>query len=98
MHEEQRENQAEKLQQLFREVNNPETADHKYKEESTPEFVEVDVLQLPPRSEVHQTAKWSTHINLRSPWVRFSFIVIVLLVILLVVYFFIGEKIIIFFT
>jgi len=98
LHEDQKNTQAEKLQQLFREVNNQEMADKQTEKESTTEFVEVDVLQLPPRSEVHQTSKWSTHINISSPWVRFSFIVFLLLVILFIAYFPAGDKIIIFFT
>lgn len=100
LHDEQKDNQAKKLQQLFAEVNNQgnmeETEEPKSK--SAPEFVEVDVLQLPPRSEIHQSSKWSIHVNIKSPGIRFSIIVCVLLAILCILYFFIGDNIIIFFT
>lgn len=98
MHEEQKDNQAKKLQQLFREVNNQEASLEDENTYHNREFVEIDVLQLPPRSEVHQTSKWGIHFHITSPWVRFTFTICVLLAVIFIVYFFIGEKVILFFN
>ncbi|MDY0396541.1 hypothetical protein ACFSMW_04800 [Virgibacillus halophilus] len=44
---------------------------------------EMDVLNLPPRSEVHQHAETSFHLKLKRPLARF--IIVVLLLVLLCV-------------
>lgn len=98
MADHQKKDQAEKLQQLFAEVNNQEQ-DDETKETLTneKEFIEVDVLQLPPRSEVHQTSKWKLRINFRSPWLRFTSTLVLLAVVLFCLYYFLGDYLLVLF-
>lgn len=97
MSNDHKENQAIKLQQLFAEVTNQE-AMNEIEGEHPEEFVEVDVLQLPPRSEVHNKSKWSMQIKPSSPLVRFIFVIILMLAVIGVLYYVIGEKVILFFS
>jgi hypothetical protein len=96
MHKEQKEIQKEKLQQLFAEVTNQETEQSGISEPV--EFIEIDVLQLPPRSKVHQKAKLSIHVNFHSPVWRFSFVIVLLAIILFFLYYFFGDQIMLLFT
>ncbi|HLR54059.1 MAG TPA: hypothetical protein VK078_04970 [Pseudogracilibacillus sp.] len=98
MSDHQKQDQAEKLQQLFAEVNNQEQTDEtKDASINDKEFIEVDVLQLPPRSEVHQTSKWKLHINFRSPWLRFTSVLVLLAVVLFCLYYFLGDYLLVLF-
>lgn len=98
MSDHQKKDQADKLQQLFAEVNNQEQ-DHDSAVTSSEEkeFIEVDVLQLPPRSEVHQTSKWKLHINFRSPWLRFTSTLVLLAIVLFCMYYFLGDYLLVLF-
>lgn len=97
MHKESNDHQAKKLQQLFAEVNNQELAGKKTKAIEEENFVEVDVLQLPPRSEVHQKSRWSPTIYWRSPLFRFSLVVVILVALILVAYLMYGDDMMHFF-
>lgn len=97
MSNEQKEDQAAKLQQLFSEVNNQQV--EVKKEKVTEEhLIEVDVLNLPPRSEVHQSTSMSLRLDINRPLWRFITVVIVLIIIASLVYFIFGENMIEFFT
>lgn len=99
MRDDHKKNQAIKLQQLFQEVNNnEENGKDKTDLHSESEFVEIDVLQLPPRSEVHRKSKWRIRLNLRSPIIRFIVVLLVIFGILGLLYYVIGERVVIFFT
>lgn len=93
------ENQAEKLQQLFAEVVNQteENKTHKMNN-STDNFIEVDVLNLPPRSEVHKSPKRKLYIHFGSPFTRLLSVVLVLVLIIGFIYFIAGEQILLFFS
>lgn len=97
MSDEQKVDQAEKLQQLFSEINDPKLEEKKASKQET-EFIEIDVLNLPPRSEIHKNTMIRYKINLRRPLWRFLFVLICLFVIIGVVYYMYGEQIILFFT
>jgi len=92
------ENQAEKLQQLFAEVTNQPASNHENETEKDVDFIEVDVLNLPPRSEVHGKPKRKYYIRLKSPIMRFMTILLFLLVVISVIYFLAGEQIFLFFS
>src|SRR5690625_2752379 len=97
MSNEEKDDQADKLERLFQEINNKQT--DVTKEKVTEEnLIEVDVLNLPPRSEIHQKTNMRFHIDIHRPFWRFFFVVILLLVIISIVYFSFGDQIIDFFT
>lgn len=96
MSNEQEDNQAIKLQQLFAEVNNQ--AEEVTETTVDKELIEVDVLNLPPRSEVHQKSKLRLRMNVRRPVWRFLLVILILVGIITGVYFMFGEQIILFFT
>lgn len=97
MPNEQKDDQAIKLQQLFQEVNNQQSNEKKPKI-TEEELIEVDVLNLPPRSEVHQKTALRFEMNVHRPFWRFVFVIILLAVIISVVYYMFGEQIILLFT
>lgn len=98
MSDHQKKDQTDKLQQLFAEVNNQEqNHDSAMNSAEEKEFIEVDVLQLPPRSEVHQTSKWKLHINFRSPWLRFTSTLVLLAAVLFCLYYFLGDYLLVLF-
>lgn len=91
MQNELEENQARKLQELFAEVaNNPEIKDNEPIEKE--EFVEMDILNLPPRSEVHSSSKRKLKLNIKKPFARFVFVMIILIAIITMMYFAIGDQ------
>lgn len=98
MRDEHKDNQAAKLEQLFLEVSNPELDKKKLEEKEPDELVEVDVLQLPPRSEVHKTSKSSLHLSFHAPVWRFVLVIIFLVAVAWLLYGFYGEEMIEFFT
>src|SRR5690625_1831230 len=59
--------------------------------------VEIDVLNLPPRKKIHQSAKRKIMINLKHPFYRFSIVIILVIAIIFFLYDFIGEQFIILF-
>ena len=98
MPDKHKEDQAAKLEQLFREVSNPELNQTSNEETEAEDFVEVDVLQLPPRSEVHQKSKMSIHFTFRSPVARLILVIILLIAVVALLYGFFGNEIVEFFT
>lgn len=75
--------QADALRQAIQDVtdNKAEETEQNIPEEDKQlddSAVEVDILNLPPRNEVHKTSKMRWKINL--PLLRFIFIVVLLLV------------------
>lgn len=86
MSEEQKDDQATKLQQLFLELNNQESEVKKEKI-TEEEMIEVDVLNLPPRSEVHQQANLSLHMDVRRPVWRFVFVILIIIIVAVIVYY-----------
>lgn len=89
MSKEQEDNQAEKLQQLFAEINNQPK--QPIKKEAESELIEVDVLNLPPRSTVHQKSKLSLQMNIQRPLWRFLLVVVLLIAVLIGVYIVFGD-------
>ncbi|MEI3604711.1 hypothetical protein SPD48_03315 [Pseudogracilibacillus sp. SE30717A] len=96
---EHEENQAEKLQQLFAEVTNQPIDQQESKDEETSnDYIEVDVLNLPPRSEVHTKPKQKVNVSFNSPLMRLFSVLILLIIIVTLIYFVAGEKLIHFFN
>ncbi|ASK63315.1 hypothetical protein CFK37_14700 [Virgibacillus phasianinus] len=55
---------------------------------------DIDILNLPPRKEVHGNRKNHTRIKISKPFVRFSVVIILLILVFLVVYYFWQEELI----
>lgn len=87
------ENQEEALRFLLDEVQQGEKDQVATIDETEAHKREVDVLNLPPRKEVHSKNKQRTHIKMSKPLLRFLFVFILLLGVLIGVYFVWGELI-----
>lgn len=90
------ENQEEALRFLLDEVQQGEKEEKNQVaaiDETEVQKREVDVLNLPPRKEVHSKNKQRTHIKMSKPLLRFLFVFILLLGVLIGVYFVWGELI-----
>src|SRR5690625_2005378 len=87
-------NQADKLQQLFQEVNNQSIEETEGKEEQkqVEDYVEIDVLNLPPRNEVHTNPKSRFQLTWKRPFIRIFVVSILLIAILAAIYFFVGDQ------
>lgn len=88
-------NQASELKSLFEEVQKNESSmqrDRKEKEvEQTTDIREIDLLNLPPRKEVHgKDNKW-TRLKISKPLRRLLFVTVVLLVLFGFIYYFWNE-------
>lgn len=99
MSEHNERNQADNLMKLFQEVANHTPDDpveeqepldyteqiNEHKEQS---YVELDLLNLPPRSEVHQKRKHRYSFTIINPFTRLLFVIILVIgVITLLLYF-----------
>lgn len=69
------------------------TPSKREKEQTVELYEEMDVLNLPPRSEVHQSSKTRLSLSLKKPAVRFLFFLIFLALILVLIYFFYEEEV-----
>ncbi|HLR66348.1 hypothetical protein [Virgibacillus alimentarius] len=78
----QHEEKQDEHEQPLPEINEPE------------EFKKIDVLNLPPRKEVHNQTQW-THVKLRKPFGRLIAVIILLLIITLSAYFLWREDVLI---
>lgn len=92
MDHEKEENQAGKLQQLFEEVNNQPKKDPMNEELKKEDYIEVDVLNLPPRKEVHTNPKSRLQFTFNRPFIRITVVLILLIAILATMYFLMGEQ------
>ena len=99
MHNEKEDNQALKLQQLFSEVNNQDLDKaEEQKEHKEQTLIEIDVLNLPPRSEVHQKTSVRFQMDIRSPIWRFLLVILFILGGIGIVYYFFGDQMIMIFS
>ncbi|WP_404452875.1 hypothetical protein LG329_01780 [Virgibacillus necropolis] len=103
-----REDQANELRKLFNEVQGNETSILPV--ENTDEKIEdddyvsenasisgtrnIDILNLPPRREVHGNKKKRTQIKVSRPFVRLSVVIIAIIAIILAIYYVWGEELI----
>ncbi|OZU90083.1 hypothetical protein CIL03_02790 [Virgibacillus indicus] len=94
---EQHEDQAAELRKLLDEVQQGEKeAAVKKPVESHDEAEQqrdIDILNLPPRKEVHGNTRNMTHIKISLPLIRFLAVILILLIIVMGAYYFYGEEI-----
>lgn len=91
------ENQADKLKQLFQEVNNESLIKENKPKRIEDEFIEIDVLKLPPRKEVHTHPKSRLSLSFKRPFIRISIVFILVIAILTTIYYVLGEELQLFF-
>lgn len=93
----EREDQATQLKKLFEEVqqvdNETQPITEKVQDDSFFER-EMDVLNLPPRKEVHSRNPSRAKLKLNAPFIRFIFVVIILIGVVSGAYFVWGEDLI----
>lgn len=91
------ENQAAKLKELFNEVRQGEVEHQNEQvellEESEPTR-KINVLNLPPRKEIHSNKKRRTRLKIGKPLKRFLIVIFILIVILAGAYYTWGEELI----
>ncbi|WP_200416255.1 hypothetical protein [Virgibacillus salexigens] len=91
------EDQAKELRSLLNEVEkntDKENASDEKKANEGHRSREVDILNLPPRKEIHSNKKAPTHIKISVPFKRFLLILTVLLILMLGAYLWFGEDLI----
>ena len=90
--EQEHKNQAANLAQLVSEINQQLDASDVQNEQNHDNYVEVDVLNLPPRREVHKKSKHRLSLNLRQPIFRFIFVVFLIIIIGLLLFYLTDEQ------
>lgn len=88
-------NQASNLEKLISEVQQGEAKEYTDSDLRVDDNQEIkmDVLSLPPRSEVHQTNK-RTRIRLSKPLKRFIFVLFLIIIIISGSMYFFGNELI----
>lgn len=99
----ERDDQAAELRKLFDEVQGANDLQAEKNQDSTEEndsvpvsepTREIDILNLPPRKEVHSNTKKRTSFKISRPLVRLSTVIIVLAIIIFVAYYLWGAELI----
>lgn len=91
MTKEHKDTQADRLQQLFSEISQNEPDEEASEAEVVEEQTEnaeknIDILNLPPRSDVHISKGRWIKITFRRPLIRFLFITLILILIIIGIY------------
>lgn len=87
-------NQATDLQKLIDEVQQSEKIQKKQQvslSQEPDQIRKMDILNLPPRKEIHSNHKKRIHVKLSRPLFRFLSVIIILLVIIYGAYFIWGN-------
>lgn len=79
--------QADELKKLFQDVQQHEIDDHQMDEEQTTReaLPKIDVLNLPPRKDVHRSHKSRVKLKFSKPFRRLMFVVLILIIMIIVV-------------
>lgn len=96
--------QVEQLRRILAEVEHGErsrtsdTIDQQLEDEQdnlTSVTPKIDVLNLPPRKEVHGKVKNRTRLRIGQPFLRLLIVILILIIIALGTYIYLGEELII---
>lgn len=93
------ENQADNLMKLFQEVANHNPDDDGVEQASTDlvkydvgsdetSYVELDILNLPPRREVHERSRVRYSFSLKKPFTRLIFVMILVVMVITLLFYF----------
>lgn len=92
------EDQAAELKKIFEEVEQNEVSEeNEWLEVDAPlqEVREIDILNLPPRKDVHNEDTKRARLNLGKPFIRLISVIITLMVIIAGSYYLWGEELLI---
>lgn len=96
--------QADRLMELFQEISEHDGENNRSswinnEESSSIEepMIELDVLKLPPRKEVHQAKKQKFSFRFTRPFVRFMIVLIIMISAISFIFFRLGKELISFF-
>src|SRR5699024_12441699 len=78
-------------------VENKET-NEKVEEPEEPEEPVIDILNLPPRTDVHKSNTKSIKLKFKSQIVRFITVLLIIAIIVYLEYYYLGDDIFIFLT
>lgn len=91
--------QAEQLKQIFDELqqNKSKSEESRREEQHTNDdsIPKIDVLNLPPRREVHGNSNVRTRLGISRPFLRFLSVIVLIVAIILGAYFMWGEELIV---
>lgn len=81
--EKKTEDQAEALRQQLAEINQQNPTEESTKSFNTRDDQEIDILNLPPRSQIHQEDKFKLRMKMSGSFLRLITILIFVILILL---------------
>ena len=85
--------QAAKLKELFEEVTREEQIDDNNElDKNENSLPEIDILNLPPRSEVHQSKSRKLKLTFQRPLIRLLLVIILLIAIAFGAFYFVGDE------
>lgn len=84
--------QATQLRQMVQGVSETDNNTDEQERDDNELEMDTDILNLPPRKEVHRHKKQSTRIKIGHPLQRLLFIIFLLVLIIVGAYFFIGDE------
>lgn len=91
--------QAEELRRLVYDVqSNQGNDDDQHEKDFTPEKREIDILNLPPRKEVHGMKQQRVRLKTSKSLKRFLLVIMVLIIIVGSIYYLYSEELIKFFS
>ncbi|HLR75892.1 MAG TPA: hypothetical protein VK077_11560 [Virgibacillus sp.] len=81
--------QADELQKLFKEVQEHETDEQELVNDQKSHDMQpkIDVLNLPPRKEVHRSHGKKIKLKLSKPLQRLMFVIFILIIVMIAIYF-----------
>lgn len=91
------ENQAEHLKQIFDELQqNAKKSGEPSNEKGADDhsIPKIDVLNLPPRKEVHGDNNARTRLSISGPFLRFLSVIFLILIVIFGTYFLWGEELV----
>ena len=99
MSKETTQDQAEHLKELFNEIEHSEreevsTQDGLHAEPENVQVLKIDILNLPPRKEIHSMNNNRTRLKLGKPLIRLLLVIVVLIVIIIGSYYLWDEQLI----
>ncbi|GAB3791757.1 hypothetical protein [Virgibacillus kimchii] len=86
-----REDQAEELRRLVYDVEQEGEGKDEHDTDQEMETREIDILNLPPRKEVHGKKQGRVKLKTSTSFKRLLFVIFVMMIILFIIYFFYSD-------
>jgi len=88
----EREDQAEELRRLVYDVEHDKGEESEHISEPDMETREIDILNLPPRKEIHGKKQGRVKLKTSTSFKRFLFVIIILIIVLWSIYYLYGDE------